>query len=155
MSDWWARKLAGGAPTPPPRQGSTPPLPQPAPRPTQVPQQYAPEGAVQQPPQYPQPAQQNPDEEIPLTQALATKTYDRIPDKASGQLQNSSTCPSCQSGNYLVTNTGGRRHEHCHDCGYPVVQAGSGMGALGGSGIIATGGTHKAQSPVYSQQIGS
>lgn len=33
-------------------------------------------------------------------------------------------CPGCDSGNYL---------DHCFDCGYPLVQSGSGMVGTGGT----------------------
>jgi hypothetical protein len=147
MSDWWAKKLGQPAP---PRQDPAP-TPQAIPphqRPmAQVPQQYAPEGQMVQAP-LPQQPLAGPDPEN-LTQALQTKTYSQVPDQAKAQ-RKSGTCPDCGSGNYYRDE----RHQHCHDCGYPIVQAGSGMGTLGGAGIIATGGTHQAQSPSYDQQLG-
>lgn len=162
MSDWWAKKLQqGGAPQQqPPRQGSTPPLPQAAPRPTHLPPAYAP-GQVQQPvqPQYV-------DDDAPLPegvsaqelvahnqQRLATKDYREIPKEATALKKSGGRCPDCDSGNYFAgTASGGGAH--CYDCGYPIIQAGSGLGALGGSGIIATGGQHAARSPQYTQQLG-
>lgn len=163
MSDWWAKKLQGGAPQPPqaPRQGSTPgstpPLPQQAPRPAHLPPAY------QQPQQVPQ---QYVDEDAPLPegasaqelvahnqQRLMTKDYREIPKEATALKKSGGRCPDCDSGNYFAgTASGGGAH--CYDCGYPIIQAGSGLGALGGSGIIATGGQHAARSPQYTQQLG-
>lgn len=166
MSDWWSRKLNNGGQAPPqqPRPGSTPPLPQAAPRPVHLPPQYVPTPQPAQPQQYPQ--QELGEEVLPEgvsanelvahnQQRLATKQYREIPKEAVALKRvGGGTCPECGSGNYLSTTVGNRPHEHCYDCGYPIVQAGSGMGALGGGGIIATGGTHQAQSPVYTQQLG-
>jgi hypothetical protein len=44
-------------------------------------------------------------------------------------------CPECNSGNYLVTGkvttlNGVVEAWRCYDCGYPLVQSGSGMGQV-------------------------
>lgn len=49
------------------------------------------------------------------------------------------TCPSCRSGNYVsvgqqVTQNGAVATYRCYDCGYPVVQAGSGLKGVSGQG---------------------
>jgi hypothetical protein len=46
-----------------------------------------------------------------------------------------STCPSCRSKNYMkvgsqVTATGAVDAWRCYDCGYPIVQRGSGMSGI-------------------------
>ena len=48
------------------------------------------------------------------------------------------TCPSCRSNNYSVaakqiTQNGEVESWRCYDCGYPKVQAGSGVGTVGQS----------------------
>lgn len=149
MSDWWSKKL-GGAPANPPR-GNTPHIPA-APPPeqqpmAQVPQAYAPG----QPSTTTAPQQQgDPNEEVSLTDRLQTTTYDQVPAQAQAQKQ-STTCPGCGSGNYY-TGTAQGGGAHCHDCGYPLVQSGSGMGAL--AGVRPTGPGQMAKSPVYTQQLG-
>lgn len=117
-----------------------------------VPEQYSPEGVVAHQAPLPSNQQQGGDEES-LSQALLTKTYNSVPQQAKALNQSGGACPDCNSGNFFRgTASGGGAH--CYDCGYPIVQAGSGMGALGGAGIIATGGQHAARSPQYDQQIG-
>lgn len=148
MSDWWAKKLGGGAPQPRQDPAPTPHAIPPHQRPmAPVPQQFAPEGVVVQQP--PAPSNESPDGQS-LSETLMTKTYNEVPHQAKALRNSGGTCPECGSGNYLKTE----RHQHCHDCGYPIIQAGSGTGTLGGAGIIATGGTHQAQSPTYDQQLG-
>jgi hypothetical protein len=46
-------------------------------------------------------------------------------------------CPSCGSGNYGSSMLAPEAKARCYDCGYPVVQSGSGMGTGVGQ---ATGG---------------
>ena len=36
-------------------------------------------------------------------------------------------CPSCSSSNYM--SAPGSQYKRCYDCGYPLVQAGTGVGA--------------------------
>jgi hypothetical protein len=149
MSDWWARKLGQAPPQHTQPQG-TPHVPAPPPLQQQpmapVPQQYAPEGQVVQQQAHPQP-----DGEVPLTELLRTKQYQSVPVQAQALTNTGGQCPGCGSGNfYKGTQTGGGAH--CHDCGYPLVQSGSGMGAL--SAVRATGPAQAAQSPSYDQQLG-
>ena len=49
----------------------------------------------------------------------------------------SSTCPGCGSKNYGRSPMAPESKARCYDCGYPLVQSGSGMGAAGPQ---ATGG---------------
>jgi ribosomal protein S27AE len=44
--------------------------------------------------------------------AMSSRTHDR--------------CPQCMSGNYMAPPGGGRMR--CYECGYPIVQSGSGAG---------------------------
>lgn len=39
-------------------------------------------------------------------------------------------CPGCNSGNYMAPM--GTQKKRCYDCGYPLVQAGSGVSSTGG-----------------------
>lgn len=48
-----------------------------------------------------------------------------------------SRCPSCSSTNYMAPQ--GTQNKRCFDCGYPIVQAGSGIGATTTDGTV-----HKA-----------
>lgn len=53
--------------------------------------------------------------------------YDAVDDTVTTKAQHvrkSSLCPECNSGNYMVMNG---NYSRCYDCGYPVVQSGSGM----------------------------
>ena len=46
--------------------------------------------------------------------------------------RNTERCPNCMSNNYMAPQ--GTERKRCYDCGYPIVQAGSGAGSTGGSG---------------------
>jgi len=41
-------------------------------------------------------------------------------------------CPACMSGNYMAPT--GTQRKRCYDCGYPLVQAGTGVGTTGSDG---------------------
>jgi ribosomal protein S27AE len=43
-------------------------------------------------------------------------------------------CPNCTSGNYMAPQ--GTQRKRCYDCGYPLVQAGSGVGGTGSEGPV-------------------
>ena len=49
-------------------------------------------------------------------------------------LRKSSFCPECGSGNYMIMNG---NYSRCYDCGYPVVQSGSGMPTSSSNGAPA------------------
>lgn len=53
----------------------------------------------------------------------------QVAPKKTTYEKNQGTCPECGSDNYYVGTT-----SRCYDCGYPVVQQGSGIGATGGEG---------------------
>lgn len=166
-SSWWAQKLGQRQPQQPPqrpqRVEATPPVPQGVPphqRPmAPVPQQFTPDAQQPMAPQtHPQATQVDPSQmtQQELVEAnrqmMATRDYGgQIPVKADAQQRHAGTCPGCGSGNYFTGDSRGGG-VHCHDCGYPLVQAGSSMGAL--AAVTPTGGSHQAQSPAYSQQIG-
>ena len=83
------------------------------------------------PQQPPQPVPYNP---VPQQQPPAME-QPRLPQSAMA----SSRCPSCGSGNYGSTTPESKAR--CYDCGYPVVQSGSGMG----TGIQGGGAAGPAQ----------
>jgi hypothetical protein len=93
-----------------------------------VPTQYAPEGAVEH-------SGPELDDET-LSAALQNERYQ--PQKAIAHKTEQGRCPACGSGNwYTGASSGTPVKPHCYDCGYPNVQAGSGMGAL--SNVTAAG----------------
>jgi hypothetical protein len=91
-----------------------------------VPQQHAPAGQV---------VQLDADH-VNVAATLAQQT-DVIPDKAIGNKLETASCPGCGGNNYFSRSQGVVRGPapapSCFDCGYPLVQAGSGLGSLGGS----------------------
>lgn len=128
MSDFWARRL--GAPTPQPQQA-----------PQTVPQQpaaastapwWAPSGWGRTEPV--------PAAPVSYQQAPETNAYGGTEEgsaKKAPSARKTDTCPECGSGNYLVDSQG--RARPCFDCGYPIVQSGSGGGGLpAGQGGPAT-----------------
>lgn len=107
-NDWWSRKLANENRT----VGSTPPV-APAPRATWTPGQQVTNPQVQYDP------------------ARDQLTVNKA--QSSRQTEN---CPQCYSGNYFAPM--GTQKMRCYDCGYPVVQSGSGAGTPSGDGAPAT-----------------
>lgn len=66
-------------------------------------------------------------------------TYDPNSDQVMSKAQSakqSSRCPGCNSGNYMAPP--GTNLMRCYDCGYPLVQAGSGVISTSSSGGAAT-----------------
>lgn len=106
-SDWYARKM--GQPRP---QSTVPPT-----SPNQ-PVQYVP----QQQPQMPN---------TPVS-------YDRGTDQLVTRAQSSretESCVACGSGNYFAPL--GTQRKRCYDCGYPIMQQGSGLAGSGtGNGTV-------------------
>jgi len=77
-----------------------------------------------QAPQSPQPRQ-----EMPLPPSQIPMAYTPLAQPQQGARPtasaNASRCPGCGSGNYgSIEGTKAR----CYDCGYPIVQSGSGLG---------------------------
>ena len=58
------------------------------------------------------------------------------PTKAQSASQ-TGRCPECGSGNYMLLPGAGA--PRCYDCGYPIVQAGSGLGSLLGATVVGEG----------------
>ena len=52
---------------------------------------------------------------------------DQVTTKAS-HVRKASQCPECYSGNYFQMP--GSNYMRCYDCGYPIVQSGSGMSGM-------------------------
>ena len=62
-------------------------------------------------------------------------SYDQQQDQLVTRAQSSrdaERCPGCMSGNYMAPV--GTQRKRCYDCGYPIVQAGSGVGGTGQGG---------------------
>lgn len=70
-------------------------------------------------PQYEQNPQvaYNPDTDQLVTKAQSSRMHDK--------------CPGCYSGNYFAPM--GTQMKRCYDCGYPIVQSGTGAGMPGGA----------------------
>jgi hypothetical protein len=70
----------------------------------------------------------------PNTQVNYDPNQDQLVTKAQSA-RNADRCPACYSGNYMSTPQGGRMR--CYDCGYPIVQQGSGLSGTGtGNGPV-------------------
>jgi hypothetical protein len=54
-------------------------------------------------------------------------------------------CPSCASANYMRSPQHPNTAKKCFDCGYPLVQSGTGVGGVGSKGTDGT--VHKATQP--------
>lgn len=70
--------------------------------------------------------QQNPNVQV---------SYDPNQDQLVTRAQsarNPENCPGCMSGNYMAPV--GTQRKRCYDCGYPIVQAGTGVGGTGQGG---------------------
>lgn len=74
----------------------------------------------------PQPSPYNPPTQMPQEQPQ------RLPEASVA----ASRCPGCGSGNYGRSQLAPEAKARCYDCGYPVVQSGSGVG----TGITQPGG---------------
>ena len=62
-------------------------------------------------------------------------SYDQQQDQLVTRAQSSrdaERCPGCMSGNYMAPV--GTQRKRRYDCGYPIVQAGSGVGGTGQGG---------------------
>lgn len=107
MSDWWSRKLSDPTAPQATQRSGLPPTHNPS-----IPVRYVPEGNVTATPvSYDQDADQL------MTKSQAAKQAD--------------PCPNCYSGNYFAPM--GSQRKRCYDCGYPILQQGSGAGMPGGS----------------------
>jgi ribosomal protein S27AE len=97
-SDWWAQKLGGAK----------------GPTPVSTPSVGPSQGNVYRPPA-----------QTPNVQVSYDAQQDQTISKAVSS-RVSQTCPNCLSGNYFAPM--GTQRLRCYDCGYPVVQSGSGAG---------------------------
>lgn len=145
MSDsWWAKKLRENQP--PPRPGI--PLGTPQPSTPHVPQYQAPPPQVGVPPQHAPEGQvvQLDADHVNVSATLAQQTS-VIPEKAVGNRTETASCPECGGNNFFSRAQGIVRGPapapQCFDCGYPLVQSGSGAGSL--SGAAASGSTRPAK----------
>lgn len=66
----------------------------------------------------------------PNVQVNYDPQQDQLVSKAVSSRQDD-RCPNCMSGNYFAPQ--GTQRMRCYDCGYPVIQAGSGAGMPSGS----------------------
>lgn len=66
------------------------------------------------------PVQYDPQNDIPTTRAQSARQTMR--------------CPGCNSGNYMAPP--GTNLMRCYDCGYPLVQSGTGVGPTESSGPV-------------------
>lgn len=109
-SDWWSRKL-NSEPTSPARQPDPRMNPPARQSPSQRGGEYTPTG----------------------NELMDTLAQAALSTGGSKKLrENSGTCPECGSGNYFVPAAEGMNRmkpaARCYDCGYPIVQSGSGTG---------------------------
>jgi len=83
------------------------------------------------PPMAPPPGNQV---QVPQYQQGQQVAYDPNRDQMVSKAQSSrmnDLCPGCMSGNYFAPT--GTNMKRCYDCGYPIVQSGTGAGMPGGS----------------------
>lgn len=67
----------------------------------------------------------------PNVQVSYDSQQDQLVTKAQSS-RDAERCPGCMSGNYMAPV--GTQRKRCYDCGYPIVQAGSGVGGTGQGG---------------------
>lgn len=68
-------------------------------------------------------------QQAPNVQVSYDQDQDQLVSKAQSA-RDSERCPNCVSNNYMAPL--GTQRKRCYDCGYPLVQAGSGAGSTGG-----------------------
>lgn len=78
----------------------------------------------------PQPNVYRPPVQQPNVQVNYDPQQDQLVSKAVSA-RDIERCPNCVSPNYMAPQ--GTQRKRCYDCGYPIVQAGSGAGMPGGS----------------------
>mgnify|MGYP006269166773 CR=1 FL=1 len=88
------------------------------------PRQSMPPTGPSQPIPYNPPAQQN------NPQVAYNAETDQLVTRAQSA-RHSSVCPECNSGNYFAPT--GTQRQRCYDCGYPIMQQGSGVSGTGNS----------------------
>lgn len=66
----------------------------------------------------------------PNTQVAYDPRQDQLVTRAQSAAS-SELCPGCRSGNYMAPM--GTSRKRCYDCGYPIVQSGTGASGTGSS----------------------
>jgi hypothetical protein len=82
-------------------------------------------------------------------------TYDPNADQLMTKSQaakQTESCPGCMSGNYFAAQ--GSERKRCYDCGYPIVQSGTGAGFSTNSGGPATPAKQVSNGSGFSWTIG-
>jgi hypothetical protein len=79
----------------------------------------------------PAPNVYRPPNQTPNVQVSYDPQQDQLVTRAQSA-RDSERCPGCMSGNYMAPP--GTQRKRCYDCGYPIVQAGSGVGGTGQGG---------------------
>jgi len=83
--------------------------------------------------------------------------YDNAEDTRGRQApstNHSSRCPGCNSGNYFSAPEAGSQRMRCYDCGYPLLQSGSGGGMPSSSSGPATPAKQVSNGSGFSWTIG-
>lgn len=73
----------------------------------------------------------------PVQQPNIPVAYDPDQDQLVSKAASSrevGRCPACNSVNYMAPQ--GTQRKRCYDCGYPLIQAGSGIGGTGSEGPV-------------------
>ena len=82
-----------------------------------------------------------PPQQSPNVQVSYDPQQDQLVSKAQSA-RDAERCPGCMSGNYMAPV--GTQRKRCYDCGYPIVQSGTGAG---GTGSSSSGPTIAAKQP--------
>jgi hypothetical protein len=80
-------------------------------------------------------------QQTPNVQVSYDQQQDQLISKAQSA-RDSERCPGCMSVNYMAPV--GTQRKRCYDCGYPIVQSGTGAG---GTGSSSSGPTIAAKQP--------
>jgi ribosomal protein S27AE len=70
-------------------------------------------------------------QQTPNVQVSYDPNQDQLVTRAQSA-RDQERCPGCMSGNYMAPV--GTQRKRCYDCGYPIVQAGTGVGSTGQGG---------------------
>ena len=71
-----------------------------------------------------------PQQQPPNVQVSYDSQQDQLVSKAQSA-RDAERCPGCGSGNYMAPM--GTQRKRCYDCGYPIVQSGTGASGTGSS----------------------
>ena len=83
------------------------------------------------------PVSYDPNQDQLVTRAQSAKSSDR--------------CPGCNSGNYMAPM--GTQLKRCYDCGYPIVQSGTGAGGTGTSSGPAVAAKQPSQGSGFNPNV--